>query len=99
MTSYLAHAKTLQSTFEEFNITHVPRSENNHADTLANLSSSRPHEKLLDHTYGYSLITRYLEGYSYRCQHLSHIQHMVFPILRSLKSDELPSDKNVARCL
>ena len=42
MTSYLAHAKTIHSTFEEFNITHVPRckGKGNHADTLTKLTHS-----------------------------------------------------------
>ena len=40
MTSYLAYVKELQSTFKEFNISQVPRLENNHADCLANLGSA-----------------------------------------------------------
>ena len=40
MESYLEHVKTLQSTFNEFNIVQVPKLENNHIDTLANLGSS-----------------------------------------------------------
>ena len=31
MASYLGHVKTLQSTFEEFNIAQIPRIENSHA--------------------------------------------------------------------
>ena len=42
MASYLDHVKTLQSTFEEFNIAQIPRLDNSHADTLANLGSSIP---------------------------------------------------------
>ena len=40
MISYLAHVKELQSSFNKFNITQVPRLENSHADSLANLVSS-----------------------------------------------------------
>ena len=40
--SYLDHVKTLQSTFEEFNIVQIPKLENSHADALANLGSSIP---------------------------------------------------------
>ena len=40
MTSYLAHVKELQSTFEEFNISQVPKLENIHAHSLANLESA-----------------------------------------------------------
>ena len=42
MTDYLAHVKELQSTFEEFNISQVPRLENIHVDGLANLGSAIP---------------------------------------------------------
>ena len=42
MISYLAHVKKLQSSFDEFNITQVPRLKNNHANSLANLGSSIP---------------------------------------------------------
>ena len=45
MASYLEHVKTLQSTFEEFNISQIPRTENTHADALANLGSSIPTKK------------------------------------------------------
>ena len=38
--SYLEHDKILQSTFEEFDIAQIPRLENSHADTLANLGFS-----------------------------------------------------------
>ena len=40
--SYLAHVKKLQSTFDEFNITQIPRLENSHANSLANLGSFFP---------------------------------------------------------
>ena len=42
MISYLAHVKKLQLSFNEFNITQVPRLENSHADSLANCGSSVP---------------------------------------------------------
>ena len=42
MASYLEHVKTLQSTFEEFNIVQIPRTANSHANALANLGSSIP---------------------------------------------------------
>ena len=42
MVSYLEHVKTLQSTFEEFDIAQIPRLDNSHADALANLGSSIP---------------------------------------------------------
>ena len=42
MASYLDYVKTLQSNFEEFNITQIPRLDNNHADALANIGSYIP---------------------------------------------------------
>ena len=40
MASYLEHVKTLQSTFEEFDIAQILRLDNNYANALANLGSS-----------------------------------------------------------
>ena len=40
MTAYLAKAKYLQSTFDEFTIQQIPRSENTRADELASLGST-----------------------------------------------------------
>ena len=40
MASYLEHVKTLQPTFEEFNIVQILRIENSHVDALVNLGSS-----------------------------------------------------------
>ena len=45
MASYLEHVKTLQSSFEKFNIAQIPTLENSHADALANLGSSIPTTK------------------------------------------------------
>ena len=42
MISYFARVKKLQSSFDEFNKTQVPRLENSHADALANLGLSVP---------------------------------------------------------
>lgn len=57
MTSYLAHVKNMQSTFEVFNITHVLRSKGNHKDTLANLGSPHPQNRLSVYFFRHSLIT------------------------------------------
>ncbi|XP_031252164.1 uncharacterized protein LOC116110071 [Pistacia vera] len=40
MTTYLNLVKEMQTAFEEFSITQVPRAENTHADALANLGST-----------------------------------------------------------
>ena len=44
MQGYLGWVKRLQSDFESFNLTHVPRSENTHADSLATLATSSTHD-------------------------------------------------------
>jgi len=40
MQGYLSQVRHLQSEFESFNLLHVPRSENTHADSLATLATS-----------------------------------------------------------
>ena len=40
MHGYLSQVKYLQSDFEFFNVSHVSRSENTHADSLATLATS-----------------------------------------------------------
>ena len=44
MQEYLGRVKCLQSDFESFNLTHVSRSENTHADSLATLATSSAHD-------------------------------------------------------
>ena len=44
MQGYLSWVKRLQSDFESFNLMHVPRSENTHADSLATLATSSTHD-------------------------------------------------------
>ena len=46
MQEYLSRVKRLQSDFGSFNLTHVPRSENTHADSLATLATSSAHDLL-----------------------------------------------------
>ena len=40
MKEYLSQVRHLQSRFESFNLLHIPRSENTHADSLATLATS-----------------------------------------------------------
>ena len=40
MQEYLSQVKNLQSRFESFNLLHIPRSGNTHADSLATLATS-----------------------------------------------------------
>ena len=44
MQEYLERVKHLQSSFESFNLTHVSRSANTHADLLATLATSSAHD-------------------------------------------------------
>ena len=44
MQEYLERVKRLQSGFESFNLTHVSRSGNTHADSLATLATSSTHD-------------------------------------------------------
>ncbi|XP_050241867.1 uncharacterized protein LOC126690753 [Quercus robur] len=44
MQEYLGRVKRLQSNFESFNLTHVSRSANTHADSLATLATSSAHD-------------------------------------------------------
>ena len=44
MQEYLGRVKRLQSDFESFNLTHVSRSGNTHADSLATLATSSAHD-------------------------------------------------------
>ena len=44
MQEYLSRVKSLQLDFESFNLTHVSRSGNTHADSLATLATSSAHD-------------------------------------------------------
>ncbi|XP_050280863.1 uncharacterized protein LOC126721834 [Quercus robur] len=44
MQEYLGRVKHLQSDFQSFNLTHVSRSGNTHADSLATLATSSAHD-------------------------------------------------------
>ena len=46
MQEYLGRVKRLQLDFESFNLTHVSRSGNTHADSLATLATSSAHDLL-----------------------------------------------------
>ncbi|XP_030928117.1 uncharacterized protein LOC115954327 [Quercus lobata] len=44
MQEYLIRVKRLQSDFESFNLTHIPRTGNTHADSLATFATSSAHD-------------------------------------------------------
>ncbi|KAL5546495.1 hypothetical protein UlMin_006182 [Ulmus minor] len=99
MISYLAHVKKLQTSFDEFNITQVPRLENTHADLLANLGSSVPA------TTSHTIPLVYLqwpvawEKPPTEVVTVDSSGSWMTPILQYLAHDELPIDKNEARRL
>ena len=94
MASYLEHMKTLQSTFEEFNIAYIPRLENNHMDALASLGSSIPT------TESQSIPLLYLQWPTIwkdppvEVTTIDTSNSWMTPIMCYLTSDELPEDKN-----
>lgn len=99
MVSYIAHVKTQQSTFDEFKITQVPMLKNNHAAALANLGSS----VLATESQHIPLV--YLQWPTMWKDPPSEFGTIdtsdtwMTPIIQYLDNDELPSDKNEARCL
>ena len=99
MASYLQHVKTLQSNFKEFNITYIPKLDNSHADTLANLDSSIP---TTESHFVPLLFLQWLAVWKYPPAEVTTIDtsnSWMTPIISYLTSDELPEDKNEARRL
>ena len=89
----------MQSTFEEFNITQIPRLDNSHADALANLGSSIPA------TESQLIPLIYLQWPAVWKDPPVEVTTIVASdswmtlIVRYLTSDKLPEDKNEARPL
>ena len=96
MAPFLDHVKTLQSTFEEFNIVRIPKLENIHADALANLGSYIPA------TESQSILLLYLQWPAIwkdppvEITTIDTSDSWMTPIICYLTNDELPEDKNVA---
>ncbi|KAL5557494.1 hypothetical protein UlMin_039730 [Ulmus minor] len=99
MISYLAHVKKLQTTFDEFNITQVPRLENTHADSLANLGSSVPATTSQTIPLVYLQWPVAWEKPPVEVVTVDSSGSWMTPILQYLVHDELLSDKNEARRL
>ena len=91
--------KTLQSTFEEFNIVQIPRLENSHVDALANLGSSIPT------TECQSILLLYLQWLvvwkdpPMEVTTINTSNSWMTPIICYLTTDELSEDKHEARRL
>ncbi|XP_030968839.1 uncharacterized protein LOC115989306 [Quercus lobata] len=93
MQEYLGRAKRLQSDFESFNLTHVSRSGNTHADSLATLAMSSmqdlPRMILVEALCQTSLIGRDIA----RIHQIRRNPSWMDPIMNFLKDDTLPEGK------
>ncbi|KAL5574856.1 hypothetical protein UlMin_016555 [Ulmus minor] len=89
----------LQTSFDEFNITQVPRLENTHADSLANLGSSVPATTSQTIPLVYLQWPVAWEKPPAEVVTVDSSGSWMTPILQYLVHDELPSDKNEARRL
>ncbi|XP_050241385.1 uncharacterized protein LOC126690320 [Quercus robur] len=96
MQEYLSQVKRLQSDFNLFNLSHVSRSGNTHADSLATLATSSagglPRIILVEH----------LDGANEVAKGMVHIHEVrvgpswIDPIVRFLKDDFLAAEKSEA---
>ena len=94
MQGYLNQVKHLQSGFESFNILHIPRSGNTHANSLAmlatSLAQSLPRVILVEDLY------KPMEGKS-KMVHVHQVRvgpSWMDPIVLFLKEDILPKEKS-----
>lgn len=93
MQRYLARAKRLQAHFDDFRLTHIPRSGNTHADSLATLatSSAQPLPRVI-------LVEDLCrpteeEANGIRVHNVGEGPSWMDPLVRFLKYDSLPDDK------
>ena len=98
MTAYLEKTKELQSTFDEFTVSQVPRENNSHADALANLGSS------IQTTSPKTIPMVYLQWPAVWEKEEEEEVNVVAdektwmkPIVEYIENDVLPDDKNKAR--
>ncbi|XP_060972410.1 uncharacterized protein LOC133038318 [Cannabis sativa] len=98
MTAYLEKTKELQSTFDEFTVSQVPRENNSHADALANLGSS------IQTTSPKTIPMVYLQWPAVwkkeeeeEVNDVANEKTWMTPIIEYLEKDVLPEDKNEAR--
>ena len=97
MQEYLSQVKCLQSDFDIFNLSHVSRSGNTHADSLATLAitlaGSLPRIILVEHQNGANKVAK---GVAY--MHEVRVgPSWMDPIVRFLKDDILPEEKSEAK--
>ncbi|KAL5549326.1 hypothetical protein UlMin_004557 [Ulmus minor] len=99
MASYLEHIKILQPAFEEFDISQIPRTDNSHANALANLGSSIPATESQTIPLLYLQWPAVWKDPPREITTIDASDSWMTPIVRYLTSDELPEDKNEARRL
>ena len=97
MQEYLSRVKRLQPGFDFFSLSHVPRSGNTHADSLATLATSSagdlPRIILVEH----------LDRANEVIKGMVHVHEVrvsrswMDPIVRFLKDDILPKEKSEAK--
>ncbi|XP_065620827.1 uncharacterized protein LOC112000149 [Quercus suber] len=97
MQEYLSQVKRLQSNFDPFSLSHIPRGGNSHADSLATLATSSVDD--LPRT----ILVEHLERVSEATKEAIPILRVgmgpswMDPIVRFLKDDILPQDKSEAK--
>ena len=93
MQEYLGRVKRLQSDFESFNLTHVSKSGNTHADSLATLATSSAHDLprmiLVEDLVQTSSIRRDTA----QVHQVRRSPNWMDPIMNFLKDDTLPEGK------
>ncbi|XP_050290060.1 uncharacterized protein LOC126728243 [Quercus robur] len=93
MQSYLARPKHLQTHFDDFCVTYIPRSGNTHADSLATLatSSAQPLPRVILVEDLYRPTTEKANGT--RVHNVGAGPSWMDPLVMFLKHDTLPNDK------
>ena len=97
MQEYLSQVKRLQSDFEFFNLTHVSRSGNTHADSLATLATSSeqglPRIILVEYLCKVDVVKKDMV----RIHQVKVGPSLMDPIVSFLKDDTLPKEKLEAK--
>ena len=97
MQEYLSQVKRLQSDFEFFNLTHVSRSGNRHADSLATLATSSeqglPRIILVEYLCKVDVVKKDMV----RIHQVKVGPSLMDPIVSFLKDDTLPKEKLEAK--
>ena len=97
MQEYLSQVKRLQSDFEFFNLTHISRSGNTHADSLATLATSSeqglPRIILVEYLCKVDVVKKDMV----RIHQVKVGPSLMDPIVSFLKDDTLPKEKSEAK--